>query len=88
VHFEREIFPPSRPSAPVRYVLLSRGELLRTVHRLGFGLPVRTMAELAVAPNGLTIARALALAPLRGYGTSYAARRSAGDSAASGRGPS
>jgi hypothetical protein len=77
VHFTREIFPPGAdPPPPIRYVLMERDALYhavdglrshRTVHvpegvlHLGSGPPLATMAELAVEPNGLTIARAHSL---------------------------
>jgi hypothetical protein len=77
IHFQREIFPAGvDPPPPVRYVLIDRDDLyrvvrrlgtFRTVHtrgqvvRLGSGVPVATMAELAVDPRGLTIARAHSL---------------------------
>jgi len=76
-HFLREIFPGGvDPPPPVRYVLIDRDDFYRVVHRLGTfrrgatrgqgvnvgsGLPVGTMAELAVDPHGLTIARAHSL---------------------------
>jgi putative ABC transport system permease protein len=77
VHFLREIFPPGvDPPPSTRYVLIDRNELYRVVHRLSVvhtvqapgrvlhvaeSPPVTTMAELAVDPGGLTIARARAL---------------------------
>ena len=77
VHFLREIFPPGvDPPPPVRYVLVTPDQLYRIVNQLstvrtvkargrvyqfGDSPPVGTMAELAVDPKGLTIARARAL---------------------------
>jgi hypothetical protein len=74
VHFQREIFPPGvDPPPPVRYVLTTRGQFQRILGALstqrsvkvngqvfdsGSGPPVATMAELAVDPRNLTIARA------------------------------
>jgi putative ABC transport system permease protein len=67
VHFQREIFPPGvDPPPPVRQVLTSRAQFKRIVralssHQSGSGPPVTTMAELAVDPHDLTIARARTL---------------------------
>jgi hypothetical protein len=77
VHFLHEIFPPGvDPPPPVRYVLVGRDQLydivrqvsrVRTIKargqvlRIGDTPPVRTTAELAVDPKGLTIARARSL---------------------------
>ena len=77
VHFQREIVPPGvDPPPPVRYVLADRDELYSIVQKLSThrtvkaqgqvfrfadGPPVTTMAELAVDPHGLTIARARSL---------------------------
>ena len=76
-HFQRQIFRPGvDPPPPVRFVLMGRNDLLRAAHRLaayrtvrvggrvfhpGSGPPLNTMAELAVDPKGLTIARARSL---------------------------
>src|SRR5262249_18396735 len=65
-HFLRKIFPPGvDPPPPVRYVLTTRGQFRGLVgslstHRTS-GPPVATMAELAVDPRNLTIARARTL---------------------------
>ena len=77
VHFQREIVPPGvDPPPPVRYVLADRDELYSIVQKLSThrtvkargqvfrfadGPPVTVMAELAVDPHGLTIARARSL---------------------------
>ena len=77
VHFLREILPPGvDPPPPTRYVLLGRDTLLRSARALatsrtvsgegrgyhfGVGPPLTSSAELAVDPQGLTLARARGL---------------------------